>query len=52
MRVFDVVLASAANGFAGADGLTHMEVIRVVLEESESLVITVAAEAGLDTLNE
>ncbi len=52
MRVFDIVLASAANGLAGAGGLTHVEVIRVVLVESKSLVITVAAEAGLDTINE
>ena len=51
VRVVDVVLASAANGLVGVDGLAHGEVASVVVE-SEGLVATVAAEAGFDTINE
>ena len=52
MRVFYIVLPSATNGLAGAGGLTHVEVIRVVIVESESLVNTVAAESVLETIKE
>jgi hypothetical protein len=50
IRAVDIVLASTAIGFVGVDGLAHGEV-RCVVVESESLVTTITAEAGLDTIN-
>ena len=44
-------MASASNGLVGVGGLRHGEV-GLVPVEGEGLVTTVAAEAGLNAINE